>query len=90
MGATKSKPKELGQRSRSLDGTIGPCGGGGHHLSPGPQSLTPTRSPGRDGTRRGTQPLVSNAELALFGGVDHPGTITSPHRGQLAGTVPLE
>ncbi|XP_023690792.1 proto-oncogene tyrosine-protein kinase Src isoform X1 [Paramormyrops kingsleyae] len=87
MGATKSKPKELGQRSRSLDGTIGPCGGGGHHLSPGPQSLTPTRSPGRDGTRRGTQPLVSNAELALFGGVDHPGTITSPHRGQLAGGV---
>ncbi|KPP58011.1 proto-oncogene tyrosine-protein kinase Src-like [Scleropages formosus] len=89
MGGAKSKPKDPGQRSRSLDGTIGSIGGGSHHLSPVQQTMTPSRSPGREGTRRGTQPAGSNAELALFGGVDHSSgsSITSPHRGPLSGGV---
>lgn len=83
MGATKSKPKEIGQRSRSLDD-----GNGGHHHSPNQSSFTPTRSPAVDGTRRGTQPNIINAEQALFGGVSSTtNSITSPHRGTLAGNT---
>lgn len=84
MGGAKSKPKELGQRSRSLDD-----GTGGHHSSPNQSSFTPNRSPPVDGTRRGTQPLI-NAEQALFGGViSTPNSITSPQRGgMLAGNAP--
>ncbi|XP_036388722.1 LOW QUALITY PROTEIN: proto-oncogene tyrosine-protein kinase Src [Megalops cyprinoides] len=86
MGATKSKPKDPGQRSRSLDGTIG--SGSTHHLGPAQQTLTPNRSPAVDGSRRGTQPVTNNAELALFGGVDPVGGVTSPQRGgPLAGGV---
>ncbi|XP_077074995.1 proto-oncogene tyrosine-protein kinase Src isoform X3 [Siphateles boraxobius] len=81
MGGAKSKPKELNQRSRSLDD-----GTGGHHSSPNPSSFTPNRSPPVDGSRRGTQPMI-NAEQALFGGVIST-TITSPNRGgMLAGGV---
>lgn len=82
MGATKSKPKETGQRSRSLDD-----GNGGHHHSPNQSSFTPSRSPAVDGTRRGTQPSIINAEL--FGGISSTtNSITSPHRGMLAGNTP--
>ncbi|KAL2090839.1 hypothetical protein ACEWY4_013102 [Coilia grayii] len=87
MGGTKSKPKDPGQRSLSLDGTIGMGSGSGHHLMPGPQTQTPNRSPAVGTTRRGTQPQANSAELALFGGVDHSNTITSPHRGPLSGGV---
>ncbi|CAM4676246.1 unnamed protein product [Leuciscus chuanchicus] len=81
MGGAKSKPKDLSQRSRSLDD-----GTGGHHSSPNPSSFTPNRSPPVDGSRRGTQPMI-NAEQALFGGVIST-TITSPNRGgMLAGGV---
>ncbi|KAA0706635.1 Proto-oncogene tyrosine-protein kinase [Triplophysa tibetana] len=81
MGATKSKPKETSQRSRSLDD-----GNGGHHNSPNQTSFTPSRSPAVDGTRRGTQPSIINAEL--FGGISSTtNSITSPHRGLLAGGV---
>ncbi|TRY95675.1 hypothetical protein DNTS_026203 [Danionella cerebrum] len=85
MGGTKSKPKELGQRSRSLDD-----GSGGHlHQSPNPASFTPSRSPAVDGSRRGTQPSIINPGPVLFGGVDSSSnSITSPHRsGVLAGGV---
>uniref|UniRef100_A0A671QWX1 Tyrosine-protein kinase n=1 Tax=Sinocyclocheilus anshuiensis TaxID=1608454 RepID=A0A671QWX1_9TELE len=83
MGGTKSKPKELGQRSRSLDD-----GTGGHHHSPKQSSFTPNRSPPVDGTRRGTQPNIINAQQALFGGVNSNNSITSPHRvGTLSGGV---
>ncbi|XP_058618439.1 proto-oncogene tyrosine-protein kinase Src isoform X2 [Onychostoma macrolepis] len=83
MGGAKSKPKELGQRSRSLDD-----GTGGHHHSPNQSSFTPNRSPPVDGTRRGTQPNIINAEQALFGGVNSNNSITSPHRvGTLSGGV---
>lgn len=83
MGAAKSKPKELGQRSRSLDD-----GTGGHHHSPNQSSFTPNRSPPGDGTRPGTQPNIINAEQALFGGVNSNNSITSPQRvGALSGNA---
>lgn len=83
MGAAKSKPKELGQRSRSLDD-----GTGGHHHSPNQSSFTPNRSPPVDGTRRGTQPNIISAEQALFGGVNSNNSTTSPHRiGTLSGNA---
>ncbi|TMS18854.1 Proto-oncogene tyrosine-protein kinase Src [Larimichthys crocea] len=47
MGAGKSKPKEPGARSMSLDGTIGTGSDSGHfhHLNPAQQTQTPNRSP---------------------------------------------
>lgn len=84
MGGTKSKPKEPGQRSRSLDGTIGTGSGGGSSGGHPHQTLTPTRSPGVNNTRPGVQPMHNSAELALFGGVDSTNSITSPHRSILA------
>ncbi|KAG9353358.1 hypothetical protein JZ751_017935, partial [Albula glossodonta] len=68
MGGTKSKPKDPGQRSRSLDSTIG-GGHHHHHHSPAQQTLTPNRSPAMDGTRGGSRLHTNSAELALFGGV---------------------
>lgn len=94
MGAGKSKPKEPGQRSMSLDGTIGTGSDSGHfhHLGPAQQTQTPNRSPAVGTGRRGHQGQHHQAptntpELALFGGVDHTGTITSPQRGPLSGGV---
>lgn len=97
MGAGKSKPKEPGQRSMSLDGTIGSGSDSGHfhHLGPAQQTQTPNRSPavgtGRRGQHQGQHQgqhhlaPTNTPELALFGGVDHTGTITSPQRGPLSG-----
>lgn len=92
MGAGKSKPKEPGQRSMSLDGTIGTGSDSGHfhHLGPAQQTQTPNRSPAVGTGRRGHQGQHHQAptntpELVLFGGVDHTGTITSPQRGPLSG-----
>lgn len=91
MGAGKSKPKEPGQRSMSLDGTIGTGSDSGHfhHLGPAQQTQTPNRSPAVGTGRRGHghqgqhQLAPTNTPvLALFGGVDHTGTVTSPHRGR--------
>ncbi|XP_066558838.1 proto-oncogene tyrosine-protein kinase Src isoform X2 [Amia ocellicauda] len=88
MGGTKSKPKDPGQRSRSLDGTG--CGVSHHPaLSPGQQTLTPNRSPAVDVSRRTNQPHTNNAELALFGGVESAGSITSPNRGGVTTFVAL-
>ncbi|XP_046882251.1 proto-oncogene tyrosine-protein kinase Src-like [Hypomesus transpacificus] len=92
MGAGKSKPKEPGQRSMSLDGTIGTGSDSGHfhHFNPAQQTQTPNRSPAVGGGRRGPQHQhapTNTPVLALFGGVDHMGGITSPHRGPLAGGV---
>nr|XP_061796099.1 proto-oncogene tyrosine-protein kinase Src-like isoform X1 [Nerophis lumbriciformis] len=94
MGAGKSKPKEPGQRSMSVDGTIGTGSDSGHfhHLSPAQQTQTPNRSPAVGTGRRGYQGQYQHAptntpELALFGGVDHTGTVTSPQRGPLSGGV---
>ncbi|XP_076839929.1 proto-oncogene tyrosine-protein kinase Src isoform X2 [Brachyhypopomus gauderio] len=88
MGATKSKPRDLGQRSRSVDGTTGPCGGGGstggHHLNPSQQTLTPVRHPAGEGQRSG-QPIANSTELTPFGGVDSSMSGgTSPHWSALA------
>uniref|UniRef100_A0A8C7WHP9 Tyrosine-protein kinase n=1 Tax=Oncorhynchus mykiss TaxID=8022 RepID=A0A8C7WHP9_ONCMY len=80
MGVGKSKPKEPGQRSLSLDGTIGTgLDSMHHHLSPAQQTQTPNRSPAVGGTRRGHHPghaPTNTPELALFGGVDHTGVTT--------------
>lgn len=87
MGGHKSKPKDVGQRSRSLDGNLSSGGGaGGHHHSSNQQSLTPNRSPTVDGGLGGGggQSMANNAELALFGGVDN-NSLTSPNRITLAG-----
>ncbi|XP_034389477.1 proto-oncogene tyrosine-protein kinase Src-like isoform X1 [Cyclopterus lumpus] len=96
MGAGKSKPKEPGQRSMSLDGTIGTGSDSGHfhHLGPAQQTQTPNRSPAVGTGRRGHQGQhqlapTNTPELALFGGVDHTGTITSPHRGGVTTFVAL-
>uniref|UniRef100_A0A668ALN2 Tyrosine-protein kinase n=1 Tax=Myripristis murdjan TaxID=586833 RepID=A0A668ALN2_9TELE len=94
MGAGKSKPREPGQRSMSVDGTIGTGSDSGHfhHLGPAQQTQTPNRSPAVGTGRRGHQGQHQHAptntpELALFGGVDHTGTVTSPQRGPLSGGV---
>lgn len=85
MGGSKSKPKDGGQRTRSLDGNLSSGGGaGGHHLNSNQQSLTPNRSPTMDGGISGSQSMANNAELALFGGVDN-NSVTSPNRITLAG-----
>ncbi|CDQ59432.1 unnamed protein product [Oncorhynchus mykiss] len=71
MGGTKSKPKDAGLRTRSLDGNISLGGGGGsYNISPAQHTLTPNLSPAVGGTRRSTQPLINTPELALFGGVE--------------------
>ncbi|XP_061112933.1 proto-oncogene tyrosine-protein kinase Src isoform X2 [Conger conger] len=86
MGGTKSKPKDLGQRSRSVDGGI--SGVSSHHLAPAQHTTTPNHSPAMEHSRHAAHPATNNAELALFGGVDPMGGITSPHRGgPLAGGV---
>ncbi|XP_056885458.1 proto-oncogene tyrosine-protein kinase Src-like isoform X1 [Takifugu flavidus] len=94
MGAGKSKPKEPGQRSMSLDGTIGTGSDSGHfpHPRPAQQTQTPNRSPAVGTGRRGHQgqhhqPPTNTPEIVPFGGVDHTGTITSPQRGPLSGGV---
>lgn len=85
MGGSKSKPKDVGQRTRSLDGNLSSGGGaGGHHLNSNQQSLTPNRSPTVDGGLGGNASMANKAELALFGGVDN-NSVTSPNRITLAG-----
>ncbi|KAM6982119.1 proto-oncogene tyrosine-protein kinase Src isoform 2-T2 [Tautogolabrus adspersus] len=87
MGGHKSKPKDVGQRTRSLDGNLSSGGGaGGHHLNSNQQSLTPNRSPTVDAGLSGNQPMPNKAELSLFGGVDN-NSVTSPNRITLTGGV---
>lgn len=91
MGGNKSKPRELGQHSRSLDGPSSMNSGGGstigHHLSSCQQNFTPSRTPVVDGSRHGIQNVSNNAELPLFGGVESMNSLTSPLRSTLtAGT----
>lgn len=81
MGATKSKPKDQGQRSLSLDGTIGISSSGGHYLNSGPQTQTPNRSPAVGTSRRSNTYHTNSAEHQLFGGADPTASITSPIRG---------
>ncbi|XP_041860327.1 proto-oncogene tyrosine-protein kinase Src isoform X2 [Melanotaenia boesemani] len=87
MGGSKSKPKDVGQRTRSLDGNFSAGGGaGGHHHNSAQQSLTPNRSPTVDRGLSNNQSLANNAELALFGGVDN-NAVTSSNSMTLAGGV---
>lgn len=85
MGGSKSKPKDAGHRTRSLDGNLNSGGGaGGHHLNSTQQAFTPNRSPTADGGLGGNQTMGNTPELALFGGVDN-NAVTSPNRLTLAG-----
>lgn len=85
MGATKSKPKDVGQRTRSLDGNPSSGGGAGsHHLNSGQQSLTPNRNPTADTGLNNQSAAASNAEMTLFGGVDN-NIVSSSTRITLAG-----
>ncbi|XP_068453135.1 proto-oncogene tyrosine-protein kinase Src isoform X1 [Clinocottus analis] len=87
MGGSKSKPKDVGHRTRSVEGNLSSGGGvGGHHLSSNQQSLTPNRSPTVDGGLGGNQPMTNSAEMSLFGGVEN-NAVNSPNRITLAGGV---
>lgn len=85
MGASKSKPKDEGKRTRSLEGNLSSGGGAGsHHLNSNQQSLTPNRSPTMDSGLMGNQSMGNTAELSLFGGVDS-NNVTSSNIVVLAG-----
>ncbi|XP_069382788.1 proto-oncogene tyrosine-protein kinase Src isoform X3 [Paralichthys olivaceus] len=87
MGGSKSKPKDSGPRSRSLDDNLSSGGGaGGRHLNSYHPSPLPNRSPTMDGGLSGNPSLANPAELALFGGVDN-NSVTAPNRITLAGGV---
>ncbi|XP_049327501.1 proto-oncogene tyrosine-protein kinase Src isoform X4 [Astyanax mexicanus] len=76
------KGKDPGQRSLSLDGTMGMGSSSGHHFSSGPQTQTPNRSPAvGSSTRINTYHPNNTDHPQLFGGVDYPGSIMSPQRG---------
>ncbi|XP_040186477.1 proto-oncogene tyrosine-protein kinase Src isoform X1 [Rana temporaria] len=82
MGGTKSKPREAGQRSRSLD-----IAEGSHTPFP---SLSASQTPSKslESHRPANQPFGGNCDHSLFGGVNFSDTITSPQRtGPLAGGV---
>ncbi|XP_030224829.1 proto-oncogene tyrosine-protein kinase Src isoform X2 [Gadus morhua] len=90
MGGSKSKAKDAGQRTRSIDDNLTAGGGvGGHHLNPNQQSVTPNRISGAgDGTSmRGSQPSANKAEMALFGGVDTSNAASPNNRCTLSGGV---
>uniref|UniRef100_A0A3Q1JWD1 Tyrosine-protein kinase n=1 Tax=Anabas testudineus TaxID=64144 RepID=A0A3Q1JWD1_ANATE len=87
MGASKSKPRDEGKRTRSLEGNLSSGGGAGsHHLNSTQQSLTPNRSPTMDSGLIGNQSVGNKAELTLFGGVDS-NNVTSSNIATLAGGV---
>lgn len=80
MGGTKSKPREGGPRSRSLD-----IAEGSHTPFP---SLSASQTPSKslDSHRPSNQPFGGNCDLTPFGGVNFSDTITSPQRtGPLSG-----
>ncbi|MCJ8744690.1 hypothetical protein PDJAM_G00121380 [Pangasius djambal] len=89
MGTSKSKPKDPGQRSLSLDGTIGMGSSSGHHFNSGPQTQTPNRSPAVGTSRRSNTYHTNSAEHQLFGGADHTASITSPIRAGVTTFVAL-
>uniref|UniRef100_A0A8C9TJ85 Tyrosine-protein kinase n=1 Tax=Scleropages formosus TaxID=113540 RepID=A0A8C9TJ85_SCLFO len=81
MGATKSKPKDLGQRPRSLDGTIGPFAG----FNP---SQASSRAPASGDGGWVEQPPTKKPEMFIFGGVDPNESLNPPQQSsQLAGGV---
>ncbi|KAM4737741.1 proto-oncogene tyrosine-protein kinase Src isoform 1-T1 [Anableps anableps] len=87
MGGSKSKPKDVGQRTRSLDSNISSGGGAGsHHHNSAQQSATPSRSPTVDTDLSNNQSMTNNAGLALFGGVDN-NSVSSSNRITLAGVT---
>ncbi|MEQ2273020.1 hypothetical protein XENORESO_020130 [Xenotaenia resolanae] len=86
MGGHKSKPKDVGQRTRSLDSNVSSGGGAGsHHHNSAQLSATPSRSPTVDTGLTNNQSMTNNAEFALFGGVDN--NSISSNRITLAGVT---
>ncbi|XP_061591165.1 proto-oncogene tyrosine-protein kinase Src isoform X2 [Cololabis saira] len=87
MGGSKSKLKDVSQRTRSLDGTLSSGGGAGSNLyNAGQQTLTPSRSPTADAALSSNPAMANTAELSLFGGVDN-NSVASSNRITLAGGV---
>ncbi|XP_051915427.1 proto-oncogene tyrosine-protein kinase Src isoform X4 [Hippocampus zosterae] len=88
MGGSKSKPKESGPRTISLDTNLSSGGGaGGHHLNSAQQSSTPSRSTTVEGILGGNHSMSTKAELALFGGVENSSHDSSSSRITLAGGI---
>ncbi|XP_077467142.1 proto-oncogene tyrosine-protein kinase Src isoform X3 [Stigmatopora argus] len=87
MGGSKSKPKEAGLRTVSLDANLSSGGPSGLHHNAALQSLTPSRSATVEGGLGGNHPLGNKAELTLFGGVDSGSLNSSSSRITLAGGV---
>ncbi|XP_054623846.1 proto-oncogene tyrosine-protein kinase Src isoform X3 [Dunckerocampus dactyliophorus] len=92
MGGSKSKAKEAGPRTVSLDAHLGSGGGvgggsSGHHLNSAHQASTPNRSNTVEVGLGGNQSVSHNAELPLFGGVDNSNLSTSSSRMTIAGGV---
>ncbi|XP_061541830.1 proto-oncogene tyrosine-protein kinase Src isoform X4 [Phycodurus eques] len=88
MGGSKSKPKEAGPRTISLNANLSSGGGaGGHHLNSAQQSSTPSRSANVEGGLAGNHSVSHKAELSLFGGVDSSSHNSSSSRITLAGGV---
>ncbi|XP_057679271.1 proto-oncogene tyrosine-protein kinase Src isoform X1 [Corythoichthys intestinalis] len=87
MGTSKSKPKDTGPRTVSLDANLSSGGSGGLHHNSAQQSLTPSRSATVEGGLSGNHSVSNKAELALFGGVDSGSLNSSSSRITLAGGV---
>ncbi|KAJ3586080.1 hypothetical protein NHX12_012481 [Muraenolepis orangiensis] len=92
MGGSKSKAKDAGQRTHSVDDNLTVAGGGGSggpHLNTNPQSAAPNRNPlaGDGSAMRGSQPSGNKPELALFGGVDTSNAASPNNRCTLSGGV---
>ncbi|XP_077569729.1 proto-oncogene tyrosine-protein kinase Src isoform X3 [Stigmatopora nigra] len=87
MGVSKSKPKEAGLRTVSLDANLSSGGSSGLHHNAALQSLTPSRSATVEGGLGGNHLVGNKAELTLFGGVDSGSLNSSSSRITLAGGV---
>ncbi|XP_061781367.1 proto-oncogene tyrosine-protein kinase Src isoform X1 [Nerophis lumbriciformis] len=85
MGSSKSKPKEAGLRTVSLDGPV--SGGGSQYVGSAHPALTPNRSNTVEGGVGGNQYSSNNAELPLFGGVDNSSLSNSSSRMTFSGGV---
>ncbi|XP_014340715.1 proto-oncogene tyrosine-protein kinase Src [Latimeria chalumnae] len=85
MGSSKSKPKEPGQRSRSLDGAIlSGTDSTNHGASSSQQSQTPNKNAAADTANPSSRDI---AEGKLFGGVSTSDTTSPQHSGQMTGGV---
>ncbi|XP_037833113.1 proto-oncogene tyrosine-protein kinase Src isoform X2 [Kryptolebias marmoratus] len=85
MGGSKSKSKDISQRTRSLDGN--PGSGGTQHHNSAQQSLTPNRSPMMDSVLNSNKSMSSTPEVSLFGGADNNSYSSSNRVAQAGGVM---